>query len=301
MFFNSEKKVVLRVLGGLGNQLFCYAAARRLSIINNAELIIDDVSGFKYDHTYKRCYQLDNFNILSNKSDKKYRFEPFSKVRRYLFKKINLFFPFSKRSFIHQEFIEFDRRLLSAKVNGVMYLEGYWQSEQYFIDIKEIIRKDLKIIPPTDSINQKIKRSIDSVNSIALHVRFFDNPDVKNSKNNASIDYYIRAIEYMDSLHSNAHYFLFSDNPKQALSVIPLEGDRVTCISHNIGDINAYADLWLMSSCKHFIIANSTFSWWGAWLSDNDEKCIITPDITYNKNFSAWGFDGLIPDNWIKI
>ena len=296
-----NKKVVLRVFGGLGNQLFCYAAARRLSIVNNAELLIDSSSGFKYDSLYKRSYQLENFNILSNKAGKRYRFEPFSKIRRYILRRFNLLFSFSNRSFIQQESIGFDERLLSVKFNGVMYIEGYWQSEGYFKDIEEIIRKDLNITPPLDRANQKLKRHIDKVQSVALHVRYFDDPTAKDSFNNASIDYYARAIKMMDDLHPNSHYFIFSDNPKQALNVIPLSRDRVTCISHNTGDVNAYADLWLMSSCKHFITANSTFSWWGAWLSANSEKCIITPNIAYKKGVSAWGFDGLIPDDWIKI
>ena len=299
--FNKRNKVVLRVFGGLGNQLFCYAAARRLSVINKAILLIDDISGFKYDHLYERHFQLDHFNILSKKASYRYRFEPFSKLRRYVYRKFNSLLPFLSRSFIHQEFIEFDERLLSVKVDKLTYIEGYWQSEKYFKDIEDIIRKDLEIIPPKDKVNQEIKSQIDQSNSIALHVRYFDNSSTKESSNNMSKDYYNRAIQFIDSLYPDAHYFLFSDDPMSAMKVVPLSNDRVTCVSHNAGDANAYADLWLMASCKHFIIANSTFSWWGAWLSKNSKKCVITPNLSYSKNVVSWGFDGLIPDDWIKM
>jgi len=136
--------------------------------------------------------------------------------------------------------------------------------------------------------------------SIAIHVRFFDAPD-DNGTNNTPHAYYSRAVKQMRILVPGAHYYVFSDRPEAAQTCIPLPDDRVTYVSHNNGDENAYADLWLMSLCDNFIIANSTFSWWGAWLAQNKNKIIIAPGFEKRTGASSWGFDGLIPQNWIKL
>jgi hypothetical protein len=113
---------------------------------------------------------------------------------------------------------------------------------------------------------------------VAVHVRFFDTPQEKGV-NNAPYDYYKRAFAIMANLAPDAHYFIFSDQPVAARDLIPLTEDRVTFVSHNQGEENAYADLWLMTQCQHFIIANSTFSWWGAWLASHRGKHVIAPGL----------------------
>ena len=85
-----------------------------------------------------------------------------------------------------------------------------------------------------------------------------------------------------------------------ARQMLDLPGDKVTCVSHNRGDENAHADLWLMSQCKHFIIANSTFSWWGAWLAKHQGKIVIAPNVQVS-GMTAWGFRGLLPEEWMQI
>src|SRR5680860_1301943 len=119
--------IVPRILGGLGNQPFSYAAARRLALVNNAELVIDNVSGFVRDHTYQRGYQLDHFSIPCRKATAFERLEPFSRARRYLKRRLSRRLPFEERGYIVQEGIEFDSRLLQVKPHGSVYLEGYWQ------------------------------------------------------------------------------------------------------------------------------------------------------------------------------
>ena len=105
----------------------------------------------------------------------------------------------------------------------------------------------------------------------------------------------------MEKIIPGAHYFLFSDRPEDARARIPLSDQRITCVSHNHGDENAYADLWLMTLCQHFIIANSTFSWWGAWLAEYKDKQIIAPGFEMREGKAHWGFDGLLPETWIKL
>lgn len=296
-------KIILRVSGGMGNQIFSYAAARRLSIITDSELVIDNVSGFLYDYKYTRQYQLDKFNIPCRKATAKERLEPFSLVRRYIKRKWNRFFRFEKRDYIIQEGVDFDSRLLNISVKKDLYLEGYWQSEKYFSDIENVIRKELTIRPPSDSVNLQLSSQINNCTSVAIHIRFFDHPTDSSSCNNVSEGYYNNAIEKMEELVCNAHFFVFSDNSDFSKSLVSLPDSRVTFVTHNQGDDAAYADLWLMTLCQNFIIANSTFSWWGAWLSCKKKKNVITPSlkITDKKRITSWGFDGLLPDEWIQL
>ena len=292
--------IIVRIHGGLGNQLFCYAAARRLALINKAQLAIDDVSGFVRDFTYKRHYQFEHFNIPCRRATPAERLEPFSRYRRYLKRTYNRFRPFEERSYIQQEGKDFDPRLLAINPLGRVYIEGYWQSECYFKDVESTIRSDLQIKPPNDEANQATAAHIRSCLAVAIHVRFFDEPTQDNI-NNAPDDYYNRAVAEMEALAPGAHYFVFSDRPDTVRDRIPLPDARITFVSHNQGDANAYADLWLMHLCRHFIIANSTFSWWGAWLSSSVGKRVIAPGFKLREGKMSWGFDGLLPSEWIKL
>lgn len=294
-------KIISRIFGGIGNQLFCYAAARRLALVNGAELVIDEVSGFAYDTVYKQRYQLDHFSIPCRKATAAERLEPFLRVRRYCKRAYNRRRPFGERSYIQQEGIDFDPRLLQVKPRGTVYLEGYWQSEKYFKDVEETIRADLKISSPIDKANLEMVSCIRNTLAVAVHVRFFDAPN-ETLVNNTPGDYYARAVERMETLVPGAHYFVFSDQPEAARARIPLPDARITLVAHNCGDDMAYADLWLMTQCKHFIIANSTFSWWGAWLGIRKEKIIVCPGMKLTcGTITSWGFRGQIPDSWQKI
>jgi hypothetical protein len=221
-------------------------------------------------------------------------------VRRYLKRTYNRQRLFTERSYVQQEGFDFDPRLLDVRSRGTVYLEGYWQGEGYFKDVEQIICTDLQIVPPVDHINLAIAEQVRNSMAVAVHVRFFDAPG-QNGINNAPDDYYARAVAQMEKLVPSAHYFLFSDQPAAARARIPLPDHRITCISHNYGDENAYSDLWLMTQCRHFIIANSTFSWWGAWLSAHGEKYVIAPGFEIRQGKTWWGFDGLLPKSWIRL
>jgi hypothetical protein len=292
--------VSVRIKGGLGNQLFCYAAARRLSLINNAELVIDDVTGFVRDHRYGRRYALDHFRISARKATPSERMEPFDRYRRGLAKAIARRQPFCHRRYVEQEGIDFDPRLLDFKCNGTVYLDGYWQSEDYFKDIEQTIRTDLRIIPPEDAANRDMAQRIRGCNAVAVHVRWFDDPQMDAAGHNVGKAYYVKAMREIAARTKEPHFFLFSDDPEAARRMVDLLQDQFTCVSHNRGDENAYADLWLMSQCRHFVIANSTFSWWGAWLAGHRDKIVIAPGMVQT-GVSSWGFDGLIPPEWVQM
>jgi len=292
-------KLIPRIFGGLGNQLFIYSAARRLALVNHAELVLDNVSGFAYDKVYQRHYHLDHFNIPCRKATAAERLEPFSRVRRNIMRKLNKRKPFEHRAYLEQEGIDFNPRLLHFNPQGTLYLEGYWQSEDYFKDVEKLIRQELQIKPPTDAANLTMVEQIRSCIGVAVHVRFFDKPKI--TVNNAPSDYYNRAVEAMERMSPAAHYFIFSDQPDAARAYIPFSDARVTLVAHNQGDEHAYADLWLMTQCQHFIIANSTFSWWGAWLAANPAKRVIAPGFEMLQGKMSWGFKGLLPIEWIKL
>jgi len=161
----NHPNIIPRILGGLGNQLFYYVEARRLALVNNAELVLDDV--------YKGRYQLDHFNIPCRKATPAERLEFLSRVRRYLKRAMNRRRPFEERSYIQQEVIDFDPRLLAVKPRGMVHLEGYWQSEQYFKDVEPSIRDELRITQPMDKTNLAIAERIRGCLAVTVHVPRF--------------------------------------------------------------------------------------------------------------------------------
>jgi hypothetical protein len=294
-------KVIVRIKGGLGNQLFCYAAARRLALVNQSELVIDHVTGFVRDSLYQRKYMLDHFAIPVRKATPSERMEPFERYRRGMEKFISRQRPFLKRTYVEQEFTRFDPRLIEFRPAGNVCLDGLWQSEGYFKDVVSTIREDLSIIPPKDARNLQVADEIRNCpTAVALHVRWFEVPGGIPIRNVAS-GYYQRAVAMMEERVVSPHYFLFSDNAEAARAKLALPEDRVSFITHNLGDEHAYADLWLMTLCRHFITANSTFSWWGAWLGESDNSMVLVPDFTPGGNEASWCFDGLIPNRWSLV
>lgn len=298
----SSHKIVVRIREGLGNQLFCYAAARRIAVKNHAELVIDDVSYFIRNEKYRRSYALHHFSIPARMALPAERFFPGECVRRLIAKARSRWKPFGCRSYLQQELADFDPRLLELRLQGDVYFDGYWQSEAYFSDIEDIIRQDLVMQAPQDEVNREMaRRIISSRNAVALHVRWFEPPDVKESIRNVPGAYYRRAVQHAADHLEEPHFFVFSDDMTAAMALLSLPAGSYTTVGHNRGDAMAYADLWLMSLCRHFITANSTFSWWGAWLSSQADKSVITPDPALLDRRNYWRMAGLIPNGWIKM
>ena len=191
-------KLTVRIKGGLGNQLYCYAAARRLALKNNMKLVIDDETGFVRDHHFKRDYMLNYFNIAARKATKSERLEPFERIRRGLIKKIQSFKKFEDRNYIEQEFDDFDERILNLRLKQDIYLDGLWQSEKYFKDVENTIRDDLQMLPPKDEINLSIAERIKIKQSVAVHIRWFDQ-NADNSNANVHSNYYQEALDKMEN------------------------------------------------------------------------------------------------------
>ena len=205
---------------------------------------------------------------------------------------------YRENTYCKEKFFQFDESILEAPNNVI--LDGYWQSEKYFSNISDILRRELVIKYQQDSQSYKFSQLIQNTQSISVHIRRMDY--IQNKKTNdihgtCSEEYYFRAILYIVEKVNNPHFFLFSDDPEWARHKLKLNFPT-TIVDCNDASRN-YEDLRLMSSCKHNIIANSTFSWWGAWLNANSKRIIIAPrewfkDTTRNTK-------DLIPNSWVKL
>lgn len=285
-------KVILRVKGGIGNQLFMYAAAKSFAIKNNCELVVDHNSGFEKDFVFNRRYHLNNFSITARTAFKNEQYNINRKLLRFIQRE------FSLKIFKSLYPDELDL-LLCKKDNKDYFLEGYWQSENYFIDVSEAIRSEFKF---NCILYGKNKNYLDYIknteNSVAVHIRFNDNGIT--SEPNLS-DYYKKGIEYFNENFLKPEFFIFSNNIIFAKQLIGSQPGKYIYIEGNDTEASSIFDLVLMSSCNNFIIANSTFSWWGAWLSMNEFKKILYPDINRFSNDSFWRQKDLIPKNWIPL
>nr|WP_315463754.1 alpha-1,2-fucosyltransferase [uncultured Rhodoferax sp.] len=302
-----SRKVVVRLKGGLGNQLFCYAAARRLAWANDAELVLDAVTGFKYDHLYRRTYALGCFNIPARLATPAEQMEPFGRVRRFWVRKQSERKPLAQRRYIQQVGVEFDPGIVTLRLmDGTTYFDPFGQSEGYFADIRDELKKDLVMSEPNEPENRAMAAQIASTDSVALHVRWFDTGDSAHSSN-MSQAYYAAAIPHLLARIPSAHFFVFSDRPKETAQLLaPLMGEQpFTLVQHNAKTGNAEADFWLMRQCRHFIIGNSTFAWWAAWLGEQDRvgTNVSAPArfIDPHANVTSWGFPGLLPERWTVL
>lgn len=298
-------KIIVRVKGGLGNQLFHYAFAKRLSIYNNCKLVIDNITSFKkYDYIYNRKYSLDNFLINDKLADKSERLEPFEKIRRNILTYYSKFKSFENKLIYNSEFLEFDKRFLNLIIKKSIILDGNWQSEYYFKDIEDVIRKNLLFRNYEILKNNKYFKGIKFKNSVGIHLRShgYKNP-VIDSQFNADKEYYSKSIEYIKQRIQDPHFYIFSDDRTNIKEFINLFDISYTLVKNKDSYKDPIIDFFLLSNCKYFIIAASTFSWWAAWLSKNKDKIVISPNVIQTKmnKTSAWGFKGLIPKEWIVI
>ncbi|MDP1766805.1 MAG: alpha-1,2-fucosyltransferase [Methylotenera sp.] len=180
-----------------------------------------------------------------------------------------------------------------------VYLEGYWQSERYFHEFSNKIREDFTFKLPFSKQNTEIADRIGKVNALSLHVRRGDYAN--NSKTLAthglcSLDYYRAAIQLIIKQVENPHFFVFSDDIAWVKNNLKIDFPHLF-IDHNLG-AESYNDMRLMSLCKHNIIANSSFSWWAAWLNTNPQKIVIAPQDWFSNKVNV---SDLIPHGWIRI
>lgn len=287
--------IIAHLIGGLGNQMFQYAAARALAAKRNTSLLLD-ISSFD-SYTLHQGFELNrifcgDFNIAQKAHmQKMLGWQSFNSVKRYLHRPALSWL--RNKSLAIEPSFEYWQGFedLSAET----YLSGYWQSERYFISADDIIRKDFRFSTPLSAENLELADNISNSDSISLHVRRGDY--VNNSAYaSCSLDYYKSAIEYLTKQLESSTFFIFSDDINWVKENLKLEHPHIY-IDNNQGD-QSYNDMRLMSLCKHNIIANSSFSWWGAWLNANEAKTVIAPKKWFNTDLNS---KDLIPANWVRL
>lgn len=294
--------IVTRLIGGLGNQLFQYAIGRHLALLNGTELRID-ASAFE---SYKlHAYALDHFSISGDpvEADQIAAFDVIgnSRVVRALARgPIPQAKHWRGRTYVREQGMRFDRRILELR--GDLYLDGYWQSERYFSDIADTIKDDLQIVEDMDDANLRMAEQIQDSRSVSVHVRLGDfarDPITRKVHGVLGAEYYSAAVRLLAERVPGARFFVFSDEPERALAASGLADPVTTVVDFNPAARN-YSDLRLMALCDHHVIANSTFSWWGAWLG---EQLGSTITVAPTRWFGAADRDSsdIIPSRWITL
>ena len=303
------KKVIVRLGNGLGNQLFTYAAAYSFAKKNNAELYVDDESGFH--KRYK--YELDNFNISANMVDKRYKFLGFlGRVKRKILIKLSKFN--TGRKFLIEERDQnklsyYNPNQLNVDFKKDLHFEGYFQSEKYFKSDIENLLKEFSF--KSNIINQKniYKEDIKKSNSVSIHLRqdkFLADENHKDLKKlnseflNNNFQIIKKGIEYFDKKLENPIYFVWSNNFSGIKELF--NSKKFILMDNNLDKDPAY-DLYLMSLCKHFILSPSSMQYWDEVLSKSSNKICLSPLNIINKS-GYYGFSNnkdIKADWWKEI
>jgi hypothetical protein len=293
--------IIVRITGGLGNQMFQYAAARSLAKDRGCSFKLDlsicyENKDKDWGYTFNRLNIIEDaaseqeISLLKNKNAKSPRKLIHRIIRNLTIKKI--------KHFKEVDCFAFDKMLY--KTNLPIYIQGGFVSLKYFDKYRDIFLKEF--LPKNDisGKNKEFAEHISSCNSVSVHIRrgdyVFD--ETANKKNGLlALDYYERAIDIIKSKIDDPVFFVFSNDKEWAAGNFKFDG-QIAFVNHN-NDEFGYEDVRLMSLCKSNIIANSTFSWWGAYLNLNPEKIVIAPQnwLAYKKTNP----EEFIPKDWLVI
>ncbi|MGC3960859.1 MAG: alpha-1,2-fucosyltransferase [Verrucomicrobiota bacterium] len=279
--------VIAIVKGGLGNQLFIYATARAMALRTGRTLYLDATRGYANDD-YGRSYRLDRFPIQAEAMPEAWRIAPTLKHPRHkIIRTLNKLMPRNTRSYLAERRTAPPSQLTTLQPNrNRITLLGYWQNEAYFTDHAAAIRTELAPPAPADDKNRALGEKFAARESVFLHfrrVRYW---------NLLGRDYYQAAIDAAVAKFSRPLFVLFGDDLNWPQQNLDFRGANVELVAHNSDD--ELADLWLMSRCRHAIVANSSFSWWGAWLGDaTPNRLVLAP--------TQVGWDVVMCDRWQRI
>lgn len=289
--------VVTRLIGGLGNQLFQYAAGRRLAHARGVALKQDPAGLDDPAYRTARTYALAPF-ALAQAFATPDEVATLTRPRRGALARLLRRPASPPASYVRERHFHFDPAVLDLP-DGV-YLAGYWQSERYFADAADVIRSDLALRDPPEGRNRALLDRIGACQAVSVHVRrgdFVTDPGIHAAHGACGADYYEKAAAHLADRVERPAFFVFSDEPDWARAHLKLPGP-VEVVDHN-GPGRAAEDLRLMAACRHHVIANSTFGWWGAWLDPRPDKRVVAPA----RWFAGYAGDtrDLCPPAWVRL
>jgi hypothetical protein len=296
--------VIVQLLGGLGNQMFQYALGRVLSIKNNDQLKLDTSILLDHRpgiHAVNRNFDLKIFDINPEQANIKDTWKYHSHGSGIAIKLLS--FGYRKlmgNNIITESNFDFDPPILNLK--GNIYLAGNWQSYKYFEEYEENIREDFKFRSRLQGPSALLAEEILNTESVCINVRRTDYVTVKSTAETLSltgIEYYKRAVDYINNIQPNCTYFIFSDDIEWCKENFSFIENKKKFVDHSYAGFKFSDYLQLMKLCKSFIIPNSTFAWWAAWLNENKNKTVIVPKKWMND--PAINTQDLIPPDWIQI
>lgn len=289
---------IVQISSGLGNQMFQYALYRKLLTMED-DVYIDAITSYELFKNQHNGYELEKiFNINPKHANIRY-IKQLSDTNSRLFARIRRkSFGVKRTMYIESKEFKYDEDLFR---NKDLYIKGYWQNLNYFKGIANELKEDFIFYKELDPKNQRLAQDIFSGNSVSIHIRrgdYYKNKSYEKKFGNvATLSYYQQAIDLIKSKIENPQFYVFSDDMDWVKENLDL-GEGTTYVDYNKKE-DSYKDMQLMSICKHNIIANSTFSWWGAFLNVNPNKIVIAPKKWINID---WLDEvEIFPDDWILL
>jgi hypothetical protein len=293
--------IISKLIGGLGNQMFQYAAGAALAQKKMCQFKID-ISAFE-NYSLHNGYELDIFNItgeLASKTEVQSLTGAHSKIGMMVRRKLQL----NKKTHIIEKEFNYNKNFFDEKESA--YLEGYWQSYRYPESCEKIIRNEFTFKSEPVGLNYDLAQNITNSNSVSVHIRrgdYITNPNFNGVHGFIGLDYYLKALQQIEDIIELPKFFVFSDDIDWVKNNLKLS-ENACYVSHNKGN-RSYEDMRLMSMCKHNIIANSTFSWWAAWLNSNPKKVVIAPANWFANTSVVPNYEkflcSLFPTDWTTI
>jgi hypothetical protein len=274
--------IIARISGGLGNQMFQYAFARAFTHATGMRAVIDtsQVNSTSTASAHREV-EINNFTVSIPLRHMSW-FRIFSKL--------------SRRDVIEPSFT-YNPHIVTA-IKDWSYVSGIWQSEKYFKDIRDILLTEFSLKNPLSPTAQPLWAEITKRTAVSIHIRRGDYVvDTKtNSKHGVCPpEYYKKAVDYISSHVQHPQFYIFSDDIAWVKEHMSLPESSIFVSQQGIA---SYEELMLMKECKHNIVANSSFSWWGAWLNKNPQKIVIAPQKWFNAPIPT---TDLLPVSWIQL
>lgn len=294
--------IVVQLKGGLGNQLFQYAVGRMLSLTHRTELSFD--TSFLANRVPDKAKTFYNFELrhfslparIATQADIPFYSGRFSTRNRFTRGLHVLQIHARGFRYILQRQFEFDPRILALPDN--VYLDGYWQTERYFQIVANQLRTDLDIRFPLSPVARQMQVQMQTTTSVCVHIRRGDYMEVVSQVGVVGADYIQAGIQHLAERFSGLHFYVFSNDPQWCIENLKIIHPHTFITPDNAGE-NDKEHFMLMSSAQHFIIANSTYSWWAAWLAKNTTKIVIGP--------KTWSLDpkkntnDVMPESWLRL